>query len=86
MTDFPDPADSYTRLRRAGWSVGSTGFHTASEPVRVVSGTNGENRIRAEGVTDTEAWQRAVEQALEVGMLGGTNKKGLDRGPWSHRR
>jgi hypothetical protein len=26
MIDVPDSADSYTRLRRAGWSIGSTAF------------------------------------------------------------
>jgi hypothetical protein len=35
----------------------------------VVSGGNGENLVFAEGKTQGEAWQRAVEQARSVGML-----------------
>jgi hypothetical protein len=36
----------------------------------IVSGANGENVIHAEGVTETEAWQRAFEQADSLGMMG----------------
>jgi hypothetical protein len=36
----------------------------------IVSGANGENVIRAEGATETEAWQRAFEQADSLGMMG----------------
>jgi hypothetical protein len=53
------------RLHRAGWSMGelltSAGW--------IVSGTNGENMIEARGRTQSEAWQRACEQARSVGML-----------------
>ena len=35
--------------------------------VHVVIGSNGENRIRAEGVMCCEAWRRALDQAAEVG-------------------
>ena len=36
----------------------------------IVSGANGENVIHAEGATETEAWQRAFEQADSLGMMG----------------
>jgi hypothetical protein len=53
------------RLRRAGWSIGETGTATRW----MVSGTNGENAIFAEGLTQAEAWWHACEQARSVGML-----------------
>jgi hypothetical protein len=34
-----------------------------------VSGTNGENFIRANGASQAEAWHRAREQAEAAGML-----------------
>jgi hypothetical protein len=34
-----------------------------------VTGANGENRLYAEGATQSEAWWRACEQAAAVGML-----------------
>ena len=37
----------------------------------MVTGTNGENMIRAEGATCAEAWRRALDQATAVGMLPG---------------
>ena len=46
------------------------GFTGPAGLVWVVSGSNGENRIRAEGATAAEAWQRAEEQARALGMLG----------------
>ncbi len=39
--------------------------------VWVVTGTNGENRIQAEGATCSEAWRRALDQVEVVGMLPG---------------
>jgi hypothetical protein len=71
MTDAADSADFYTRLRRAGWSIGSAAFHAASGLVWVVTGSNGENVIRAEGATDTEAWWRACQKAASM-LLGST--------------
>jgi hypothetical protein len=35
----------------------------------LVSGANSENRIHAEGQTQSEAWWRACQQAEAVGML-----------------
>jgi hypothetical protein len=37
--------------------------------VWVVTGANGENRIRAEGLTELEAWQGALSQAKALGTL-----------------
>jgi hypothetical protein len=37
----------------------------------LVSGSNGETLIRAEGSTRGEAWGKAVEQARSLGMLRG---------------
>ncbi|MDE2104703.1 MAG: hypothetical protein KGL39_46130 [Patescibacteria group bacterium] len=58
-------------LNRAGWSIGHTAFAVLSGLVWLVSGTNGENRIAAEGATELEAWQAACEQARMMGMLKG---------------
>jgi hypothetical protein len=35
----------------------------------LVTGTNGENAIRAEGLSRDEAWWAAVGQARAVGMI-----------------
>jgi hypothetical protein len=61
--------DPLALLHRSGWSIGDTAFHGSDGLVWVVTGSNGENLIRAEGVTRAEAWHRAVEQAAAVGML-----------------
>ena len=46
---------------------------TTSRPdlVWLVSGTNGENQLRAEGATSAEAWLQAVEQAKGLGLMRG---------------
>lgn len=62
---YPCVDESFARLHRAGWSTGETG----SAGVWLVTGTNGENDIRAEGHTQAEAWYRATLQAEAVGML-----------------
>jgi hypothetical protein len=65
------PSDvAYRRLHRSGWSIGDTAFTGPSGRVWLVSGHNGENLIRAEGRTCNEAWESAIGQALEVGMVG----------------
>src|SRR6185312_9245881 len=61
-TDRRDDPDAEPR----GWSVGDTAFDYPTGRVWVVSGTNGENRIVAEGKTEREAWERA----RAVGWLG----------------
>ena len=69
--EFDPIAEAIGQLHRGGWSIGDTTFTTEADGVKwVVSGTNGENQIRAEGSTRSEAWTRAVEQVRELGMLG----------------
>ncbi len=62
---FPSVDESFARLHRAGWSIGEAG----GAVVWSVTGTNGENRIHAEGQSQAEAWYRATLQAEAVGML-----------------
>ena len=65
-------AEALHRLHRAGWSIGSTAFASASgDLVWAVDGWNGENVIRADGATEAEAWRAAIEQARGLGMLRG---------------
>jgi hypothetical protein len=62
---YPGVDEPFPRLRRAGWCVGDCG----TSALWVVSGSNGENAVRAEGRAQAEAWWRACEQARAVGML-----------------
>jgi hypothetical protein len=62
---YPSVDESYNRLHRAGWSFGWAGFGSSW----LVDGTNGENRIFAEGHTLDEALWRACQQARACGML-----------------
>jgi hypothetical protein len=57
--------ESRDRLHRAGWSVGEIGSATRW----LVTGSNGENQLHAEGSSQAEAWHRACERAAAVGML-----------------
>jgi hypothetical protein len=57
----------YFRFHRAGWSIGSM---ATSQGTWIVSGANGGNVIHAEGATESEAWQRAFEQADSFGIMG----------------
>jgi hypothetical protein len=61
--------ESFTRLKRAGWSVGDVRILTARGFSWLVTGANGENVIEARGATQAEAWHRACEQAESMGML-----------------
>ena len=74
---YDDLADAIDRLRAVGWSVGVTAFFDVEDggQVWVVTGTNGENRIRAEGATCAKAWRRVLDQAAVVEMC----RVGLDR-------
>jgi hypothetical protein len=65
ITTYPSVDESFARLHRAGWSIGEIG----SASSWLVSGTNGENVIHAEGQSQAEAWYRAMLQAEAVGML-----------------
>ena len=67
MSTYPSVDESSDRLHRAGWSVGE--YATAS--AWVVTGSNGENLLHAEGRTQAEAWWGACEQARALGMLAG---------------
>jgi hypothetical protein len=66
---YPNSDESFERLHRSGWSIGDTAFRVAASLVWVVTGSNGENRIRAEGASRDEAWHRACQEARAVGML-----------------
>lgn len=75
--DHPDvhqpPPDivALARLHSAGWSVGDVAAHDGVGGLTwLVSGSNGENLIRAEGATRDGAWGRAIERARGLGMLG----------------
>ena len=52
-------------LRASGWNLGEV----RSESVWSVTGSNGENFIQAKGKTSLQAWQRAIEQARNLGRL-----------------
>jgi hypothetical protein len=59
MTTYPSSDESFARLHAAGWSVGEVRAGSSW----IVSGTNGENVLRAERATSAEAWHCACEQA-----------------------
>jgi hypothetical protein len=70
-SDTPSDIVPLSRLHRAGWSIGDVAFRDdEGRLVWLVSGSNGENLIRAEGATRDEAWGRAIDQARALGMLG----------------
>jgi hypothetical protein len=66
----PSADESFARLHAVGWSVGDARLLTAAGPRWLVTGSNGENVIEAEGRTQAGAWHRACEQARALGMLG----------------
>jgi hypothetical protein len=67
-----DIAAALDRLHAGGCSIGDTAFFVeVGGLVHVVTGTNGENMIRAEGATCAEAWRRALDRAAAVGILPG---------------
>jgi hypothetical protein len=67
--DIPNSDESFARLHRAGWSIGDAAYVEHGVLVWLVTGTNGENLIRAEGPTRAAAWWAAVGQAEAVGMI-----------------
>jgi hypothetical protein len=73
-----DSERCYLALHAAGWSIGDTAF-VGPDGSRhwLVSGSNGENLIRAEGTTKDEACRRAMGQARSVGMAGDRPVGGL---------
>lgn len=69
----PNPTDDAVKqLHQAGWNIGSAAFtdRAGEGLVWIVSGSNGENQIRAEGATAAEAWTAAIDQARACGLLG----------------
>jgi hypothetical protein len=64
-TTYPGVDESRDRLHRAGWSVGEIVVGNRW----MVSGNCGERVILAEGVGQAEAWWRACEQAMAMGLL-----------------
>jgi hypothetical protein len=58
---------AYIQLHRAGWSIGDI---STTGGTWLVIGANGENVIHAEGKTEGEAWENAVEDAISLGMMG----------------
>jgi hypothetical protein len=62
---YPRVDESFARLHCAGWSIGETG----GAGVWVVSGTNGENVIHAEGRSQAEAWYLSEPVALKADRL-----------------
>jgi hypothetical protein len=67
--DFPSSVDALVLLHRSCWMIGNTAFQVGDVLLWLVTGSNGENRIQAEGAPHAEVWYRAVEQAAAVGML-----------------
>jgi hypothetical protein len=67
MPDYQESDLCFIRLHRAGWSSGSV---VTAQGTWIVIRANGENVIHAEGATETEAWQRAFEQAGSLSILG----------------
>jgi hypothetical protein len=76
MSTFPSVDECRDRLHRAGWSIGETAIGPDHALVWLVTGTNGENRIHAEGRSQAEAWYRATLQAEAVGMLARPKAEG----------
>jgi hypothetical protein len=68
--DVPTTDESFARLHRAGWSIGDAAFAGPAGTVWLVTGTNGENLIRAEGPTRAAAWWAAFEQVVAGGTIG----------------
>jgi hypothetical protein len=76
-----DIADALDQFHAGGWNVGDTAFYVEGGGlVHVVIGTNGENRIRAEGAACREAWRRARRPRSWVPRRGAPRWP-LDPGP-----
>jgi hypothetical protein len=66
----PSVSAILARLHRADWSIGDAAFQCeGGRLVWLVSGHNGENLIRADGLTRAAWWWAACRQAEAVGML-----------------
>jgi hypothetical protein len=76
MAEYPSSDELHARLKAAGWSLGYAGTAGPDGPSWQVSGSNGENRIQAQGRTLAEAYWRACQQAQAVGMLRRADGRG----------
>ena len=67
---YPPAKESIRRLIRSGWIMYQV-MHIgpSAEPVWLVYGSNGENKVRVETTSQSEGWHRAVEAAAACGML-----------------
>jgi hypothetical protein len=76
---YPSAKESIQRLIQSSWSMCQT-VHIGPRAKTLwrVKGTNGENVIRAHGVTQAQAWHRAVEAAAACGMLKGWPRPAMD--------
>jgi len=64
------PDSSLYRLYRSGWSVSLMVFTDCSgETIWQITGHQGENLIKVDGVSPNEAWNKAVLAAAACGML-----------------
>ena len=74
-------------IHRDGWSIGPTAYATSDGGIAwAVDGWNGENVIRADGPTEAEAWRAAVDQAVELSLLGRRIEQGQERFERTHTR
>ena len=72
QTDEWSPVDQcYEQLCQAGWSMSDVLVDTADGPAWIVTGTDGYSTVRAIGLTQTEAWLNAWEQADAAGTPAG---------------
>ena len=68
-----DDVGAITRvMNEAGWKIGHASFiNPSGQWVWIVTGSHGLHRVRAEALSELEAWQSALQQAKKFG-LGGT--------------
>src|SRR4051812_46067740 len=67
MTTYPSSDESFARLHKASWNVGDVAVLTPAGKRWLVTGTNGENAVRAEGANQTEACGRGSVAATPPG-------------------
>jgi hypothetical protein len=79
MQTYPTVDESRALLDYFGWIVGET----SDASTWLVTGTNREYRIHAEGATQSEAWWRACVQARDLGLLMPMREGApVDEGVW----
>jgi hypothetical protein len=65
--DVPSSNESFLGLHTAGWSIGDLAVREPAGLVWLVTGTNCEHRIRAEGPTWDAWWSTAIGQVQAGG-------------------